>query len=378
MNNTSLRFGNIKISNAALLLFLLPLFFILSFITHLSHLNEINMYSGSQADYIIDAYYYIFLSTQVTEIMSSAGLSLHEASEILSPNDSTNGVVMLSSIVFLLFPDIVLIPFFFLFAYVILLFPFLAYGGSGLKIILILFSGLLPYLFIPSKESFFIIGFLIFLLPFKFSISKIFSFFILSLGISIMLLARTEAFLIMLLSGVALYLFNRKYLLILFLFFAILVYVYFLRDIAYITALAFQTSAESSGTSFCNVGFINTCITDKNTMELVFIQRILTIILLPAKWIYDFFISFGDIELLTVRNLLTRFCLLIQILWGYLAYKNIKQNGINIGLIFCIAYIFVYTTIFYYQFTRPIIFATTILFIFSSIDFYKKSNDSFE
>ena len=376
MNRLSFRYGDKEVSNAAILILLLPLFFFLSLASHLSHLNEINFDSSFQSDYIVDGYYYIFLSEQVREMISTGGISALEAVKLVSPNSSSNGIILLSSLTSFLYSDIEFIPFIFLTIYIVLLLPQLQQSRSSLAMIMILFSGLLPYLFIPSKESFFLIGFLLLLIPIQTRISKFFAYPIGILAIVIMLLARSEALFILIIATFVYYLYKQKLLFSLFIISFTCVYFLYFRDLAYAAALAFQLSAESSGTMFCNVGFLDICITDKKSLEITFLQRILTVTLLPFKWIYDVFISFGDPVLMTVRNLLTRTCLLFQILWGYLSFRRIKERGVSIGFIFCFAYILVYTTIFYFQFTRPIIFATSILFILSSFEINSRSNDS--
>ena len=123
MNRLSFRYGDKEVSNAAILILLLPLFFFLSLASHLSHLNEINFDSSFQSDYIVDGYYYIFLSEQVREMISTGGISALEAVKLVSPNSSSNGIIILSLLTSFLYSDIEFIPFIFLTIYIVLLLP---------------------------------------------------------------------------------------------------------------------------------------------------------------------------------------------------------------------------------------------------------------
>jgi hypothetical protein len=336
-----------------------------AFATHIAFLNNIASFdSDFQESYITDGYYYIHLGEQATRLTGSALSSLSDAVESLRPNVSSYGIVYLSALLAYVYPSRTALPVFFIITYFAIFYVMLANGYSWSGLLFLPYTGLLPNLFIPTKESFFLIGFLLLLLAQfgrKYWLSAL-------AGVLLMYLARSDG-LILLATATAIWLFRKNKLLLLSLMgVAVAGYIIFARDLMFSLATAFQLSADDVGTGFCNVGPLSICLDSLGSAEFIYVQRVLTLLLFPIKWVIDFCKMFGDMEI-NATGIIIRSCLLLHIAWCASAISfAIKKNG-DFGqikswmLIFLAVYCSSYGALLYFQATRQVVLATSMVAI---------------
>lgn len=365
---------NIKVANSKKLKLSIGIKLVLLFIVvlpvallvHILFLNSIhNFHSGNQSDYIIDGYYYIYLGQQAIDIAKETGNSLYQVAQSISPNANSTGIVLLSSIVSYVSPSIYFIPVIFVSIYILIFYFLLKSWSFSPFVLLFPFSGLLPYLFIPTKESFFLIGFLLILL----ALFKREYFIFGMIGLIIMYLARPQGLYLWLIAQFLWMIYRRNKLLLGFIILLLIVgYAFYARDFVFSLASIFQAQAAQSGTEFCNVGFLHVCVNSIEHSEWIYLSRILTIIGLPIKWLLDM----GNIVFennLTAPTIIIRIALFLHIIWGCFIFlsstkpdihsKNIRSLAIAFFVIYCGTY----GAILYFQSTRQILLASTILLI---------------
>jgi len=356
-----LRF-NLKSKIALLIFFAVPIVFI----NHSIWLEQIgNLNSGVQSDYFIDGYYYIYLGKQAIQLAQAADLNIYQASEVLKPNESSVGIVFLSALTYILPYSLYVIPLLLLTVYITFLYLFIKSGRFSDSVLFLPFSGLLPYLFIPTKETFFLLGFLMVVLAY---VKRRFLSIGL-MGLLLMYMARSEAFYLMLASTFLWYARekSRAFFYVLIIIFCS-VYFSFFRELLFQKATAFQIQAHLANTAFCNIGPLSFCIDEIGDVEWFYFNRVLAIILLPFQWLWYFIEIFLDSNI-GITGTIIRVAILMQIVWAYLVFfikSNLACTNEKIrGLVFMffIIYCGSYGAIMFFQPTRQVLLASTILFI---------------
>lgn len=316
-----------------------------------------------QSDFSIDAHYYYYLGNRIKDVVSVGMTSLFEAVVDMAPNPSTVGVIFLSTILSYLFGSIIQVKFFLFTLFSILITYLRAKNVLRRYSEFFLLGGLFPYLFLPSKECFFILGLLIYLTRYGTSLHWLPSIS----GLILMLLARPEGAVILIF---VLMLRRSAITRLIVITGGAAAYILFLREPLIEFSVLFELSAESAGTHFCNIGPFSLCVAGAGIPELVFIQRLFVNLFLPLDWIRDFVVLFANPENFTNFDISIRTASLFHILllapviifpWSSRKVKNFSLLSFPVG------YYFIYSSLLFFQSSRQIIFATTILFILTRV-----------
>lgn len=320
-----------------------------------------------QSDFYIDALYYYYLGDQIKDMVSTSKVSLLEALISESPNRSTIGVIFLSTIISYLFHSVIQVNFF-----LFTIFSILIIHLRKKKILrryseLFLISGLIPYLFLPSKECFFIMGLLIYLMRHGTAYGWVPTI----AGITLMLLARPEGAVIFIVVISLVYIFQSGSLARLTVVIgSTAIYILLLREPLIEFSVLFELSAENAGTRFCNIGPFSLCVSNAGIPELVLIQRIFVNLFLPLDWIRDFVFLVANSEKFEIFEIYIRtaslfhICLLTPATFFLWRLRKTKMFSL---FVFTIVYFSIYSGFLFFQSSRQIIFITTILFILTRI-----------
>ena len=341
---------------------------IIGFFVNLSYGESHSPHAISeQSNFFIDALYYVhlgeYLSHQIQDYTQIFPIVSNE-----SPNPATIGAVLFSTILNFIVSSPEKIGILLAINYAILFYKLrkknILERGSEFFFI----SGLLPYLYLPSKEAVFFIGVLIFL----FSLPKgTFSSAYVALGLLIMTMGRPEAALIFTISLFISYLLKARFVIkIIFLIFALCAYIFMLREYMIQTGILFEASAELAGTHFCNIGPLEFCLRSGHFPELVFVQRIFVNFFLPFDWFLDFTWLLQNTSSFTLKVVVIRLSAFLHI-WIFVCaiiylVKYLKGNR-SPFLIFIVIYFITYSSIFFYQSSRQVMFITLLAFIFSKL-----------
>jgi hypothetical protein len=348
------------------------LFFLMSAIVVASAINLIflfeikNLESGVQDEYLIDGYFYLHLGQEALRLANRDGMSIYAAADSLRPNISSSGIVFLSSLTSAVIPWPWLVPTFFACVYTALVVVLSRTYRLEKNFYLLFFSGLLPYLYIPTKEAFFTIGLMLVLV----CIRRSARIALLPVAAGIMYLARPEAFFILAASFTAYVLLRRwsRAKLVLLMAAAVGIYWIVLREMVADTSRLFQLTAETAETGFCNVGPLSVCVPDSGAAEYIYMQRLLSLLGLPFKWLSDIFELLSD-DTLSPSAWILRLALGMQLVAIGIALRQRIRSGRPLDtiqvvlLIFALLYISIYSTVLYYQVTRQALLALHIVLL---------------
>ena len=152
------------------------------------------------------------------------------------------------------------------------------------------------------------------------------------------------------------------------------VYVLFFREYLVQTGTLFELSAKIVGTHFCNIGPFKLCFTSNNFPELIFLQRIFVNLFLPLKWFLDFIWLFEKDSIYNLPVFIIRLSAFIHI-WIFISaviYLIRHSKFLSSFHIFIMIYFVLYSSIFFYQSSRQVMFITLIAFIFSKLNIRHK------
>jgi hypothetical protein len=340
---------------------------LVSSVINIIFLSEIkSLESGNQSEYLIDGYFYMHLGQEALRIAGRDGMSLYAAADSIRPNISSNGIVFLSSLTSAVVPWPWLVPAFFACIYAVLVVLLSRTYRIERNFYLLFFSGLLPYLYIPTKEAFFTIGLMLALVCIRRSALMA----LLPIAAGIMYLARPEAFLILVSSSTAYVLLRGcgRAKLMLLMAAAIGVYWIALREMVAATSSLFQLAADTAETGFCNVGPLSVCVPDSGAAEYIYMQRLLSLLGLPLKWLADIYQLLAD-DTLSPSAWILRLALGMQLVVIGIALRQRIRSRRPLDttqaalLIFAGLYISIYSTVLYYQVTRQALLALHIVLL---------------
>ncbi len=261
------------------------------------------------------------------------------------------------------FPRFMLSPFSLLVTYWIVLSLLISTGRVRTAILFLPFSGLMPYLFIPSKEAFLFLGVLLLVLAFldrRFVGASL-------VGIALIYLARADAAYFLALSCFLTSIRRFRSLLACVLIVAAVVYILWLRNVTYLFAQFEQAVAFRSDTGFCNIGPVSLCLGSPGAPEFVYAQRLISLLGLPLKWAWE-----GCTALfsgLNLPNIIIRLALAFQIVWAVLvmrdrSFVDRRARAVRVASAwFGGTYFLLYGALVFFQSTRQLATATTILLI---------------
>jgi hypothetical protein len=229
-------------------------------------------------------------------------------------------------------------------------------------------------MFLPSKETFLLIGFILFLV----SAIKTRYWYLGLVGVLLMFLSRPTAALIFVGSSLA-WLCTRKrtgrYILAFFLigvYFAYLrlpVFAYSLRQ-----QMVFLYGNPGEDMAFCKVGPLSVCYTSPTTFEIIVGFRILTLALLPFKWVWNalqlFYQSYGDLFFDAAYHRTAPVVQMAIAIFLFISKRKTSRAGAQIrSLILCFValYLAVFATGVYYQPTRQVLLASCFIMLTVSL-----------
>ena len=335
---------------------------LLSMLTISAFLHEIPRFSsGTQENYVIDGYYYYYLGQSAVTMAQTDQVSLLEAATELRPNVESTGAVYLSALLARILPSIYLVALALLTAYWVAFALLLNTRRVSSTILLLPLSGLMPYVFIPSKEAFLVLGILLTILAYldrRFLILG-------AAGVVLVYLARPDAAYVLLLSCFLASLDRFRWLLAGVLLSGVAAYFWWLRPAASLFAGFEQSQAFMMNTGFCNLGPFSVCVGADRLSEVVYVERILSLLGLPFKWIWEgCTVFFAGV---TLPNMIIRIALVVQIAWVWWVLSKRTPSDARAAMVRHVAawfggiYLLLYGALVYFQSTRQLVFITSIV-----------------
>lgn len=353
----------VRFTRSALLALAFGLFLLAGYGTYALFQSEIDRPdSGVQADYKIDAYYYLYLGGQAIEIAERSGISLYEAADSIRPNAASDGIVFLSALLQWTVPLEPMIPLVLALALFAFIAPLVREGHADRLLMVLPFCGLFPYLQVPSKEVFFLLG----LLAVALSVTRPGRLWALLLGLTLMYFGRRDAFYIFAASVPLAWLLSHRLRAVLSGIVLVGAYLAFARESALDAAVLAHFVSEQQDLAFCNVGPLNVCVEDLATLERIFVVRLLTLCALPLKWIWDALSTLWAGGL-AGSEILIRWCNVLQLVWLVWVVRAHRPASGRVAafrhvlVVFSLAYWGVYATVVYYQPTRQAVLTMTYL-----------------
>lgn len=336
-------------------------FLFLAYATYVIFVTEIgNAMSGVQEDYKVDGYYYIYLAKTIVA-GGPHSLNLYDAAQDARPNASSGGIVFLSAVVLSVVRTEYLVPF--AVGGLLLLSVYRLYGSelAAPQILWLPLSGLFPYFGIPSKELFFVVGFLLLIAACLDGRGVLLAL----IGALLMFLARPEGFYIF---GFSIMLWaSLRHRVTGMLFLGAVGVGYFLlgREALLAMSLLTQAQAEMADVHFCQVGPLQVCVSELGGLEHVYLARLLSLIVLPVKWIADLVLVFKGDDI-SWTECLVRLCNVVHMVWVWAAWKASPAVSGRASatrramLTFALVYWLVYGSILFFQPSRQAVLASTL------------------
>jgi hypothetical protein len=281
----------------------------------------------------------------------------------VQPNDDSTGIVYLNALLARIFPFMFLVSLTLLAAYWIAFSLLLNTQRVSSAILFLPFSGLMPYLVIPSKEAFLVLGILLLILAYldhRFLLAG-------AAGLLLVYLARPDAAYFLLLSCLLASLHRFRWLLAALLLGALVAYFLWLRPLASTFAEFEQAVAFRANNGFCNLGPLSVCVGSAGNPEVVYLERIFSLGGLPLKWIWEGFSAF--FAGLTISAIVIRIALVVQVVWAYWVFSKRGQADERAAMVrraaawFGGLYFLLYGAIVYFQSTRQLVFVSSIVVI---------------
>ncbi len=346
---------------AAAVCFATLVFFSAVVAVFLSQIKDLGV--GVQEKYIIDGYYYYYLGHTAITMSEMEGMTLRTASEALQPNESSGGIVFITALVERIAPSPFCVATILALVYSALLFLLLRTKMVRPLLLFLPFTGLFPYLPIPSKEGFLIIGGLCCLLAY---LNRRMSL-LWPPGLLLIYLARPDVLYVFLFSILLVIVVRSRIWSVLFATAGLAAYFIWIRQPAALLAIVDQAEATVQQTQFCHIGPLSLCIEPTGIVEVIYAQRLLSLVGLPLKWAWE---AASAIFLApTATDLIIRIAIGLHIIWAIKIMRHDtpadKQSTEirNITMWFAGVYVFLYGSIVYFQSTRQVVFASTIFLI---------------
>jgi len=227
--------------------------------------------------------------------------------------------------------------------------------------ILIFISGLFPYLFIPTKETFLLIGLILILLGVKKTTLRI----LILPGLALLLLGRPETLFIFALAFFFHYLIVNKGLRWSLLIFTLVVYFVFLRKYAYAISYPAQVLFEAAGVDYESVAGLPVKIQSLSTMEITYFFRCLAITGVVVKWPMNLMnlLLHKKFDLVDLGSTVP---LVIQLCWGFAIVKSRVWQWsrmppiLSFATLFSCFYAWIYGALFFFQPARQILFPMAV------------------
>lgn len=364
-----------RLSRGALLALGFVAFLALAYACFATYKSLIPWQSGTQSDYLIDAYYYIYLGEQALHVTSLSNTDLVQAVADLQPNQSSFGIVLLSSLSMMVSQFVEVLPL----AMGALMFwatwRLYSRGQCNGAILLLPFSGLFPYYFLPSKELFCVVSLL-------FAAGCLLRGGWSRLGIVpaavVMYLARPEAAALFAASVIIWTALQSRRATIALVALAVVGYLVIGREGAYAASTIFQLQSDQSESAFCNVGPLDVCVGDLGGLEQVYAQRLVTLLLLPVKWVTDVLVIPITPDLLATERI-SRVFVGVQVIYIALTLRRsqrvtgVARHARGMLMTFAVVYGVAYGCVLYFQPTRQLVLATTVACIALSIENRRRS-----
>lgn len=337
------------------------LFLMLAYVSFAVFTSGIDAWSGFQGDYKIDAYYYLYLGHVANNLSDANAISLYDAAYEIRPNASSGGIVFMTAALLQLVRFDALIPLVFVLALMALAGEICRQYGASKVVLWLPFCGLFPYLYVPSKEGFFILGMLLLV----WAVLRGRGVMMAAFGLALVYLARPEAFFILCGSAVIYAASRRRFTLALLVVGTTVGYIAFAREPAEAAAVLTQTAFDSIDLAFCNVGPLDVCVSGQSGMEWVFLMRLVSMLLLPPKWIVDVASTLGS-STLDWSEIIVRWANFAHLVWLWFAYRNMQpvsgrtQVLRRVLVLFSILYFLIYASVFYFQPSRQAVVASTV------------------
>ena len=344
------------------LIFLCVIYMSVAGIQFLLFHSEIGV-GETQSDFLIDALYYIDLGQRIAADFWSGRGSIFEIVIENRPNFSSTGIVYINALLAVLgFKGF----FASLFQCAILTLTIaLIFKRKALVAgcIILVFSGLSVYILLPSKESFILIGFLLFI--------GCTSLYPRMLGIFIIALARPEAAFLVMAATLGFWAWYHvgRFVTVLMAFFAYIS----MRDMIIDYAIFMEILSSSYDNFFCSVGPLNICVSNGQVFEFIVFKRILVTMGLPIKWVWDLTSIFDDQTLSGVVIKITLAFAVLGMLWqGIFLMKFMRNSIAMLRVLWCaIIYMCAFSAPIFYQPSRQ--FALAWSFILVAILFERYS-----
>lgn len=316
-----------------------------------------------QGDFIIDAYYYMHLGQSIAQEYSRTNHSLLSLVEAYRPNLSSTGITYVNA----LYGMVVGGPYIAVAIQSALVIWATALAwprqtiGSTLKLVVL--GGLLPYMLLPSKESFVVVGYVAFLVAWFTRRSWLLSLF----GVALIAVGRPEAAWL-LVTALLLYELGRRIGLKL----SALIFTgayFFVRDSVAAYASFMQELTFLYGDFFCQVGPIGVCV-DDGLFEVLAAKRILVSVGLPLKWVVDWLRVFGGSSAVDV---IIKTSLVLQLVWIFMVRTRFtkarfREPANRFTLLFITLYSGAFVAVIFFQPSRQIALALCLLLVSLSID----------
>lgn len=352
---------------ACIAFFVFFVIYVAAYCSYFTFMYDIGQSHGAQETFIIDAHYYLWLGEFLSENDFVGSGSVWGDVKEVAPTSSSRGIVFYSYFLNKLSfaKDLVPLSIMAIFFVVALRF-FSCYGAIGFRPVAYLFvGGVFPYIYLPSKESLFLLGLLL-----------LFSFRSVGLvvGLVLMCTARPEALMIFIFAVFCKKTFDARWSTCLFLLAAVVAYSVFFREYIYGISVLFQEHSRTQGNMFCFVYGIPVCHSGIGSFELVSITRLATAIFLPLDWVLDFFGVLVIAESITASKLIIRFSLMLSSIVFAYAFLMRKMVLGSVGFWFALIYFSLYASVFYYQSSRPLLFALMVWLVVDSILAFKRQN----
>lgn len=339
----------------------------LAFMSHV--INDDN-----QADYLIDPYFYMHLGEKVAQDSVVSHKSFLALSDEYKPNAESQGIVLINAWLYILLPSWYCLPFVFGLIYASLFYFLYRLRLFNRYLLWFPFYSLYLHIFLPSKETFLFIGFILMLI----SVLRG-RYWILGLvGIGLMFLARPSAALIFIISlliwmctrsrigsYVVTILLAALYLLVL----RAPIFAYSLRE-----QIVGSYGDMTGDVVFCSVGPLSVCYGSQKAFELIVIQRIATLSFLPFKWLWNaiqlFYQDYGRLVVIATYHRLSLVLHCGLALFILRANRRASISGARVRkmmYVFIAVYIGLFCTLIYYQPTRQVLLASCFILLTISI-----------
>ena len=317
---------------------------------------------ATQADFIIDVYYFIDLGRQIVAENRSTGQSLWELVEQYRPNPPSTGITYLNALYASAIQDggnywAAAVQCLLLVAVAARTWPS-APLKHGLRLALL--GGLLPYILLPSKESFVVAGYLVFLVGWFRPPRRLVPTVV---GVTLVAAARPEAAILLVLAAAIHHGSRRPYgwLVVCAVFGAVY---YFVRDTLFEISTLIQELASLRDDFFCEVGPVRVCATDEN-FEFLILKRLFVVAGLPLKWVGDFILALPAADAV---DLVIKSSLVLQLAWVLLLRRELNRTAFQrpmqrFSLIFAAVYAGSFAGVILFQPSRQIALALCLFLV---------------